>query len=74
MNDANVHYEKKCPICGKVFVPAPYHAWKASNIGTHPLVCSYHCALESDRRRDEKQKAAKTRAYIKRDKKGVKEK
>jgi hypothetical protein len=55
-----------CPICKKKFVPAPYHAWRTTNKGK--LVCSYHCALESDRR-----KAAK-RKYIKRDEKGAMDK
>lgn len=57
--------ELKCPICKKNYVPAPYHAWRVSPKG--PLVCSYHCAIESDRR-----KAAK-RKYTKRNEKGVKE-
>jgi hypothetical protein len=57
--------EIKCPICGKIFVPAPYHAYRANH--KDALVCSYHCVLESERRKDTKRK------YIKRDKKGVKE-
>lgn len=56
--------ELTCPICKKPFVPAAYHAYKTSRHGQ--LVCSYHCAIESDRR-----KAAK-RKYIKRNEKGVK--
>lgn len=55
--------EKTCPICKKKYVPAPYHAYRESPKGR--LVCSYHCALESDRR--------KKRKYIKRNEKGVKE-
>jgi hypothetical protein len=56
---------EKCPICKKEFVPAPYHAYRERPKGR--LVCSYHCALESDRR-----KAAKKKIH-KKDEKGVKE-
>ena len=57
--------EKKCPICKKTFLPAAYHAYKTSPHGQ--LVCSYRCAIESDRRK------AANRKYIKRNEKGVKE-
>ena len=30
----------ECPICGKKFVPAPFHAWKISG---DILVCTYSC-------------------------------
>lgn len=49
--------ERTCPICKKVFVPAPQHAWKTTPTGK--LVCSYHCALEYDRRKAEKRKYTK---------------
>ena len=44
--------ECKCPICHKIFVPAPQHVYK-----THSktrLVCSYHCALASEREYEER--------------------
>lgn len=62
--------ERKCPICKKIFVPAPFHSWRVSEKGA--MVCSYHCVLESDRRKEERRKA--TRKYIKRDERGVTEK
>ena len=36
--------EIKCPICGKMFVPAPLHAWKI-NVGYYREieVCTYSC-------------------------------
>lgn len=73
MSDAYVHFEKKCPICGKNFVPAPYHSYRSRGRSA-ALVCSYHCVLESERREEEKRQNAKARKYIKRDQKGVKEK
>lgn len=47
--------ERKCPICKKNFIPAPYHAWKIGNYiddefgdevntgGHGKLVCTYSC-------------------------------
>lgn len=48
--------EKKCPICGKIFIPAPQHAWKiGERVKNKPdiefkeppedvkKVCSYSC-------------------------------
>ena len=39
-----------CPICGKTFVPAPMHVYHVACKQTR--VCSYHCALESERRHE----------------------
>ena len=35
--------ERKCPICGKNFIPAPYHRWEIGYTVQHKLVCSYSC-------------------------------
>ena len=35
----------KCPICGKMFVPAPEHAYHTYN--GKKLVCSYTCSMTS---------------------------
>lgn len=36
--------EATCPICGKVFVPAPYHIYKQRSGRTgHKYYCSYSC-------------------------------
>ena len=45
---------KICPICNKEFLPAPYHVFKVYH--RTKLVCSYHCALESERRALENKK------------------
>ena len=39
--------EKKCPICGKTFIPAPMHVYKRNNCagGRMKWFCSYHCML-----------------------------
>lgn len=43
-------YDKKCPICGKMFCPAPLHAYKVKRVN----VCSWGCV-----RKYEKEKEAK---------------
>lgn len=43
--------EKKCPVCGKSFIPAPYHIYKSKN----RMVCSYHCQLASEEKREKKE-------------------
>ena len=58
--------EATCPICNKTFLPAAYHAYK--DYKKQRLVCSWHCALESERQ------ALANKKYISRDEKGVKEK
>lgn len=35
----------KCPMCGKMFVPAPEHAYH--NYNGKKLVCSYTCSIIS---------------------------
>lgn len=39
-----------CQICGKEFIPAPLHIYKYK----HKRVCTYHCALEGERRSNQK--------------------
>lgn len=45
---------QRCPICGKEFIPAPYHAYKIDkklpngNV-TKVLVCSWSCLQDSRR-------------------------
>ncbi len=33
----------KCPICGKKFIPAPYHAYRIGGCESTRVVCSYTC-------------------------------
>ena len=44
------YIEHKCPICKKIFIPAPYHAYKMSGC-KQTLVCSYSCMLASEKRK-----------------------
>lgn len=37
----------KCPVCGKLFLPAPQHSYKQYK--TKIRVCTYSCALKSER-------------------------
>ena len=39
-----------CPVCGKVYVPAPEHVYHMPARKTR--VCSYHCMLEAERRHE----------------------
>lgn len=39
--------EKKCSICGKMFVPAPQHIYKK---GSTEWCCTYTCYMELERR------------------------
>lgn len=55
IDDIRTH---KCPVCGKKFIPAPFHAYKTSPCGK-TLLCTYSCKLEYDRRRDAKRKNKK---------------
>ena len=40
--------ELVCPVCGKVYIPAPFHVYK---IKSSKLVCSYKCQLEYENNR-----------------------
>lgn len=41
--------EKKCAVCGKVFIPAPLHVYKRMLQGRTKWFCSYHCLVAWDR-------------------------
>ena len=44
----NYKYDTRiCPVCGKRFIPAPYHVYKDKR--KEKYVCSYPCSLESER-------------------------
>lgn len=43
--------ETKCPICGKVFIPAPQHIYKGEK---GRLVCSWGCVCKYEREREKK--------------------
>lgn len=50
----------KCPVCGKEFHPAPYHAWTIQ--GDKKQGCSYTCARKWDKEQERKRQAAKRKA------------
>lgn len=35
----------KCPICGKMYIPAPEHVYR--NYNGKKIVCSYACSCQS---------------------------
>lgn len=39
--------ELECPVCGKIFVPAPEHIYNDGK----KRVCSWHCQVEAERRK-----------------------
>lgn len=42
--------ERVCPVCKKVFIAAPLHAYKEhGKTGKAKLVCSYACDMQSFR-------------------------
>lgn len=45
--------DAECPICGKMFVPAPYHAYKLLIGSRWRLICSYTCASKGLREKEE---------------------
>lgn len=46
--------QKVCPICGKNFVAELQHIYRDKSNPSHPLVCTYPCMRESERRAEEK--------------------
>lgn len=54
-----------CPICGKTFVPAAYHAYHAYGAQRQKRVCSYTCMIEAERRNESKKKKTGAAAHKK---------
>ena len=52
--------ELKCPICGKIFVPAPEHVYRDKRSWHGRFVCSYGCVIKSERMKGERGKKEKT--------------
>lgn len=52
------HWEmRKCPVCGKKFLPAGQHGYKIGNAETtEKLVCTYTCMRKWEREQEEKSK------------------
>ena len=50
-----VELERTCPICGKLFYPAPYHIYydkskNYPNVQSRISVCSYSCMRNSEKK------------------------
>ncbi len=41
--------ERRCPVCGKVFRPAPEHVWKIGKDRENNYVCTYTCMRRVER-------------------------
>ena len=46
--------EAVCPVCKKVFIPAPEHVYKVYLKG-YKKVCSYHCMMNYRRKKKGRQ-------------------
>lgn len=48
---------KKCPVCGKEFLPAGLHSYKIGTNSCHlKLVCTYTCQRKWEQEQEEKRK------------------
>lgn len=56
---------KKCPVCGKKFIPAPYHAYLDKRAHSNIPVCSYKCMRETEVKKKSSQRASR-REYAQR--------
>lgn len=50
----------KCPVCGKVFAPAPRHVYK--HRVTKNLVCTWGCVMTSEREYEAQKEARRQRS------------
>lgn len=50
---------RKCPICGKEFLPAGLHSYKIGTNTKPKLVCTYTCQRKWEREQEEKDKRKK---------------
>jgi len=66
MSEGGNLVERKCPVCGKIFVPAPEHVYIEDQKG----FCKWTCLCEYRRRKEEAKEKRRTthkhrRRYIK---------
>lgn len=40
----------KCPVCGRDFLPAPYHAYKIQTKLGRKRVCSWKCLRQNEKK------------------------
>ena len=53
--------EHKCPVCGKIYIPAAMHSWRIYKNNSYKLVCTYGCKRKFEKEQ-ELLKAQKKRA------------
>lgn len=52
--EVGLNLTKVCPICKKTFVAEMQHIYRDKSDPNHPLVCTYSCMRESERRAEKK--------------------
>ena len=60
MNLGNAHMvgiEHTCPVCKKVFIPAPEHRYYVLINYKKTLVCTYKCRCEYDKQHPRKRRS-----------------
>jgi len=57
--------ESKCPVCKKLFIPAPQHVWKVGG----KKVCSYTCMRSFEKAQEEKKARRRQLARARREEK-----
>ncbi len=53
-------WELKCPVCGKNFIPAAEHIYNDGE----SAVCSYHCGLAAERKKEAERERRRNRKRI----------
>lgn len=43
--------ERKCPVCGKTFIPAPYHIYRYES----KIYCGWNCHVSARKEREQKE-------------------
>ena len=56
----------QCPVCGRCYVPAPFHSYKAVIKYREQKVCSYTCMMKAVRQKEAEHEAKKQAAAEKR--------
>lgn len=51
--------ELVCYVCGKTFVPAPFHIYNEERKGKLNYICGYNCNCEFNRKNPKKRRGEK---------------
>jgi hypothetical protein len=52
-DDSKTLKEYTCPVCGKIFVPAPYHRYCFWYQGVKIICCRWNCYVKAQRAKEE---------------------